>query len=283
VVIVAVVAQRHGEMAEVCAPHLHSGQTVLITPGNAGSLVFADTLKKRGMKSRPLLAEVEGSLCANRLVGDGEVMILFSIRTKYIAAFPGRETEKAVEALSGLYETRPAANVFEAVLNSPNVDVHLLGSLLNAGAIDRSGGEYCLYRQGITPSVVKAVEALHEEKAGLFRTLGYQDRSKPDLLVKLLQPEGVPELALLRNAAGPSSLRHRYVDEDAYAGISLMVSLGELVNQPLPIARGILALASAINGVDYANTGRTLKNLGLAGLTVEELNRRLESGEDLST
>jgi opine dehydrogenase len=62
-----------------------------------------------------------------------------------------------------------------------------------------------------------------------------------------------------------------------------MVSLGELVNQPLPIARGILALASAINGVDYLNTGRTLKNLGLAGLSVEELNKRLESGEDFST
>jgi len=172
----------------------------------------------------------------------------------------------------------PAKNVFEATLNSPNIDTHLLGSLLNTGAIEKAGGNYLFYKQGLTPSVIKCIEAFHGEKAALFRALGYEDRSRPESIKKAARPDEYPELELLLTASGPTNMRHRFVDEDARVGASLIISLGDLLGIPTPLARAMVNFASIINDFDYLKHGRTLDNLGLSNLAPEELNRYLKEG-----
>jgi opine dehydrogenase len=185
-----------------------------------------------------------------------------------------------INAFKGVYELQAAANVFEAALNSPNVNTHLMGSLLNTGAIEQAGGKFILYAHGYTPAVIRCINALHEEKTALFQALGYTNRSKPKSLETVANPNGPSELALLRTAYGPTGMKHRYIDEDAYACASLMISLGELVGVPTPLARAMVTLASTINGIDYFTQGRTLKNLGLDGMTPVELNAYLVKGHN---
>jgi len=110
------------------------------------------------------------------------------------------QAENVIEALRGVYETMPAINVIEAALNSPNVDTHLLGSLLNTGAIEKADENYGLYAQGLTPSVIKCIEAFHSERAALFKALGYEDRAKPESIKKAARPDEHPELDLLIKA-----------------------------------------------------------------------------------
>ena len=204
--------------------------------------------------------------------------MLLPQRPKYIAALPADGTEKVIDALRGVYETMPAKNVFEATLNSPNIDTHLLGTLHNTGAIEKAGGHYLFYAQALTPSVIKCIEAFHGEKEALFRALGYEDRSRPESIKKAANPDEHPELDLLLTASGPANMRHRFVDEDARVGASLIISLGDLLGIPTPIARAMVHFASIINDFDYLKHGRTLENLGLSNLTAEELNRYLKEG-----
>jgi len=278
VIFVAVVASRHQEIAEICAPYLKDRQTIVISPGNAGSLIFANQLKNKGVKTQVSIAELEGNLYSCRLVGPAEVIVALPFKPKYVAAFPAKDTARVINELGDIYEFLPATNVLEAALNAPNVVIHLGASLLNTGAIEQSQGEYYLYRQGLTPSVLTCAEAAHEEKAALFKVLGYVDRSPVEFLKKVAQQTEFSELAIFRGLIGPTSLKHRYINEDASTGVSLIVSLGKMLNVPTPLSSALIALVSAINKVDYLSEGRTLESLGLTGLSVKELNQFLAEG-----
>ena len=58
--------------------------------------------------------------------------------------------------------------------------------------------------------------------------------------------------------------RHRYMLEDTRLGLSFLVSTGRWAGVPMPVAQGLLALASALTGRDLYAEGRTLENLGLS-------------------
>ena len=73
-------------------------------------------------------------------------------------------------------------------------------------------------------------------------------------------------------------MQHRYITEDASAGGALMVSLGEMINIPMPITKAVVTLASVINQTDYLRDGLTVEKLGLAKLSIKELNRFLAEG-----
>jgi len=279
VIVVAVVASRHEEIAALCAPHLKEAQIIAISPGNAGSMIFADQIKKKGLKKRVMIAEFEGNLYPCRVIGPGEVIIALPYKTKYIAAFPAKDTEQVVKGLKGIYDTTAATNVFEAALNSPNVVIHLAASLLNIGSIEQSGGEYYLYKSGLTPSVMRCVEAVHAEKRNLFNVLGYRDNSPLEHLKLVARQTEFPELDLFRGLIGPTGATHRYITEDASTCVSLMISLGEMVEVPMPLSKAIVEVASTINQVNYLGEGRTLEKLGLTGLTVDQLNQFLSEGK----
>lgn len=278
VIVIAVVASRHQEIASLCAPHLKDGQIIVISPGNAGSLIFADQIKKKEVKGRVMIAEFEGNLYPCRVIGPGEVIIALPYKTKYIAAFPAKDTCQVIEGLKGIYDTTAATNVFEAALNSPNVVIHLAASLLNIGSIEQSGGEYYLYKSGLTPSVLRCVEAVHAEKRHLFNVLGYRDNSPLEHLKKVARQTEFPELDLFRGLIGPTSAQHRYITEDASVCVSLMNSLGELIGVPMPLSKAIVEVATTINQVNYLEEGRTLEKLGLTGLNADQLNRFLQEG-----
>lgn len=279
VVLVAVVASRHAQIAGLLAPFLRDGHTVVFSPGNAGSLVLARILREAKRSTKVKIAELEGNLYPCRVTGEAEAIIAVPVKSKYVAAFPARDTGAVIEALSPFYAMQPATNVVEAALNSPNVVIHLAASLLNIGAIERSGGAYYLYKTGLTPSVLRCVEAVHAEKKRVFEALGYQERSPLDHLKRVARTDEFPELDLFRGLIGPTCATHRYITEDASTGVSLMISLGDLFGIPTPHTKALVSLASAINQVDYLATGRTLWNLGIAKLSADQLNRFLADGE----
>jgi opine dehydrogenase len=279
VILVAMVASRHMRIGRLCAPVLRDGQVVVFSPGNAGSLVLSNILRETNPRPEVKIAELEGNLYPCRVTGEAEAVIAMPVKSKYVAAFPARDTAAVIAALSPFYAMQPATNVIEAALNSPNVVIHLAASLLNLGAIERSNGAYYLYRSGLTPSVLRCVEAIQEEKLHLFKTLGYNERSPLDHLKKVAKTDEFTDLDLFRGLIGPTSAKHRYITEDASTGVSLMISLGEMLGVPLPTAKALVSLASAINQVDYLATGRSLGNLGIPPMTADQLNRFLGDGE----
>jgi len=280
IVLVAVLALRHERVAELCAPHVKDGQVIVIGPGNAGSIIFNSIFKGKGVKGDVSIAELAGNYYPCRLIGPAKVVVALPRGVKRIAAFPARDTGKVIgklDRLKGIYDFTAATNVLETTLSAPNIVNHLAGSLLNTGAIEKSGGEYYLYRQGLTPSILRCIDAVAAERKALFDALGYS--ISPDtMLEKVMRSDEFPELDIFRGLIGPTSMQHRYIEEDATVGQALMVSLGEMINVPTPLTRALLMLASTINQMDYLAVGRTVEKLGLSGMSVGQLNRFLAEG-----
>jgi len=281
IILVSVLATRHEKIAELCAPYLEDDQTILIGPDNGGTLVFTQIFRDKEVKADISLAGIASNYYSCRLIAPAKVLVALPRRAKRIAAFPARDTDKAISqlsALKGIYDFIVGTNVLEIALSSSNVVTHLAGSLLNAGAIEKSGGEYYLYKQGLTPSILRCRDAVEKERLALFKVLGYTI-SPSDMIEKVARQTEFPELDLFRALVGPTSLKHRYITEDAYTGNALMVSLAEMTNVPTPVTKALLTLASVINQTDYLKEGRTVEKLGLSGLSVDELNRYLAEGD----
>jgi len=81
------------------------------------------------------------------------------------------------------------------------------------------------------------------------------------------------------SSQGPFSMQDRYVTEDIPMGVSLTVSIGRKAGVPMPTYDTMIHLASVVNDTDFYANGRTLENLGLADLSLEELKRYFLSGK----
>ena len=277
IIFVSVVASRHEKIAELCAPYLEDGQTVVIGPDNGGSLIFANVFKRKGVKFDITIAGIGGNFYSCRLVGPAEVFVGQPNRAKRISAFPGKDTSQAIINLDGVYDFVAGTNVLEIALSSPNIPNHLAATLLNTGAIENSGGNYYLYREGITPSVVRCTDAVSSERSQLFDVLSYS--IEPSSILEKVSKQGhYPELDMFRALIGPTSMQHRYITEDAPTGMALMVSLANMVNGSMPVSAALIALASAINKTDYLAEGRTVQKLELSGMNIDELNTFLAEG-----
>lgn len=71
---------------------------------------------------------------------------------------------------------------------------------------------------------------------------------------------------------------HRYILEDIALGLAFLVSVGDWAGVPCPVAAGLLAIGGAVIGRDFRATGRTLENIGLAGMDRNGLRNLLDEG-----
>jgi opine dehydrogenase len=279
VIFVAVPASRHEQIAMLCAECLTNHQTIIIGPDNGGTILFAQIFRKMNVNIK-YLAGIAGNYYSCRLIGPAHVIVAQPRSKKRIAAFPAKNTDELIHHLSfisSVFDFIPGMNVLEIALSSPNIVTHLAGSILNTGAIEKAEGEYYLYRQGLTPSVLKCISAVAKERLALFEALGYSIAAS-NLLEKVAKQSEFPELDLFRGLIGPTSMQHRYITEDASTGVALMVSLGQMINIPTPVAQALLTLASAINQRNYLKDGRTVEKLGVSGMNVKQLNQFLFDG-----
>ncbi len=276
-ILVAVVANRHRDIARRIGPLVRDGQSILIGPDNGGSLVFAKEFRDLSVHRDVLLGGLGGNYYACRSVGPGRVFVGMPPRPKKIAAFPANRTDELISSLGELFEFTPGVNVLEMALSTPNIPNHLAGAILNTGAIELSGGDFNLFRDGLTPAVLQCVDAVAAERNTILSTLCYDKIDSP-ILRRVAQADQHPELDMFRDLAGPSDMRHRYVTEDAEIGMTLLVSLGRLLGIDTPVSAGLLSIASAINQTDYYSTGRTVASLDIIGTTIAEINQYLQSG-----
>lgn len=74
-----------------------------------------------------------------------------------------------------------------------------------------------------------------------------------------------------REMGGPGSLTHRYITEDGPILTCFFVSIARAAHIPVPLFEGLLTLLGAVTTNSFYEDGRTLENLGLAGLYDHDL------------
>ncbi len=273
-IIVSMVAWRHKKMAELLKPYVRDDMTIVFSAGNFGSITFRNIF---GSECKAAIGETQGNMFSCRMDGDGIAFSAGGYVPKWVAAFPARDTKRLMECFLKYYDCIEAKNVFETALNAPNVVIHLAGSVLNAGAIDRNC-EFALYQEGISESVLNCQKTVEAEKEKIMTAMNYRMVIHTDHMERVMQYDKFPELDAFRSLKGPSSMHHRYVVEDATTGESILMQLGELLGIELPTIHALVQVAGSINGENYFERGLTLADLGVTGTTAEEINEYLYAG-----
>jgi len=279
-VMVATQALLHERVGRELAPLLKDGQAVILWPGSGGTLAVRKVWDEVGFDRDVLLAEgVTFPYCCRRLEGPGTVNIhrVDGPRMLY-AALPASDTEAAIRAMEGTYDTVvvPAVSVLEPALYNTNIIVHPVGSLLNMGRIEHAKGEFWMYKEGLTPSVDKVIHAMDRERAAIFKALGYRPYTYDEVFRNSFNMTR-QEFAVA-SSKGPFSMRDRYITEDIPMGAVLTASLGRKVGVPTPTYDAMIHIASVVNDTDFFAQGRTLEHLGLGDLSVDQLKEYLLTG-----
>jgi len=280
-IMVTTQALAHERVAQELAPSLSNGQTVVLWPGSGGSLVFRKVWDERRMDRKVFLAEaVTFPYCCRRLQGPGTVNIhRVDGPRMLLATLPATHTETVLKALDGTYAevVKPAVSILEPALYNVNIIVHPVGALLNMGRIEHSKGEFWMYKEGLTPSVKKVIYRMDAERMALFKALGYPPHSYDEIFWDSFNMD-VAQFAV-DSSKGPFNMQDRYIAEDIPMGASLTVSIARKAGVPMPTYETMIHLASLVNDTDYYAKGRTLENLKLADLSLEEIKYYLLNGK----
>lgn len=285
--LVVVPTKYHLHYAELLAPRLRDGHNVVLMPGSLGSLEFAEVLRHRGRNVDVTVSEMAALPYATRITGPAQVSVFGRRRYLAMGVFPANSSARVMAVMADLYpdiETMP--NVLAAGLNNPNPTLHCLGVLLSASRIEYSEGDFYYYREGMTPHVCQAIEAIDAERIAIGAALGVDVLSLKDTYdVMGYGPAGdtlyevMQGVELLRRIKGPSEINSRYLTEDVPIGLTIYSQLGRAIGVDVPLMESVIHLAGALLGRDFAASGRTLKRCGIDGMTRNQLVKYVTRGK----
>ncbi len=284
-IMMPIPATGHERFFRAIVPYLEDGQTIVAWPGNYASLYFARMLKEEGIKKEITLAECHTLPWGCRREAPARVRIFVDAWKLLLAALPAKDTARVVKELKGYYPVVAGSSVLATSLNNLNPIVHPVGTILNAGAVDSRKDDFHLYRDGTTKSIARAIKAVFEEVSRVgeavgVKMLGYPEETfwlKSTIMGHYFKTPFDMESASA-GISGPASMTSRYVTEDIPYGLVPVAGLAFSYGVDIPIIDATICLASVINQADYYGEGRSLGELGIAGLSREELNEILKEG-----
>jgi opine dehydrogenase len=229
-----------------------------------GSLIFKQNIHKDVTYS-----EWETTAYNGRIMDSLYVRITFYNPRNAVSVLPVSKKNEVLETLSSLFDnTRyTRKHILESALHNPNLIVHTIGMLLSASRIEYSKGEFWMYREAFTKSVVSVIKAFDEQKNKILNrfncdSLYYFEaakwRNEEDLSRDAF--EVFKSFAASSNK-GPTTLEHRYLLEDVPAGLCLFSSIGKVVGIETTIADSVIHLSSALLGRNFWQEGRTIQKL----------------------
>jgi Glycerol-3-phosphate dehydrogenase len=286
IVMVVVPSTAHADIARAAAPHLRDGQIVVLNPGRTGgALEFTKTLRESGCAADVTVAEAETLIYASRSDGPAQARI-FSIKEAVpLAALPATRTRRVLEALAPAYpQFIDGISVLHTGLNNMGAIFHPALTILNAGRIEATGGDFQFYIEGVTPSVARVLEVLDRERVTVAAALGIRARTALEWLKMAYDATGADLHEAIHNQPGyygikaPPTLNHRYITEDVPASLVPIAALGERYGVSVRGMDSIIRLACIIHRTDYWRRGRTLERMGIEGMSVSEVTRYVMEG-----
>ncbi|TEU13517.1 MAG: NADP transhydrogenase subunit alpha [Anaerolineales bacterium] len=288
VVFVVVPAFAQEAFAKAIAPHVKEDQVIVLSPGNfGGAIVFARVLRQHGCKPLPVLCEAQSMIYACRKSGPASVKIHGFKEGMGVAAFPSRLTGKAMSVLQKIYpKLKAAESVLWTGLSNPNPISHPTITILNAGRIEGTSGDFLFYVEGVTPAVRRVFDTLDKERMAVGAELGLKLVPNREMTKRWYRHQSVGEemhdtskLGVYQSIRAQKELDNRYLTEDVPYGLVPLEDMGKLVGVDTPICRSLIDLSNSLLGVDFRQTGRTLRNIGLGGMSVFQIQRLVEEGE----
>jgi len=286
IIMVVVPSSAHAEVARTVAPHLRDGQIIILHPGRTcGAIEFDKEMREKGCTADVTIAEAETFIYASRSDGPAQARIFRIKEAVPLAALPAVRTQQVLDKLNEAYpQFIDGGNVLQTGLNNMGAIFHPALTLLNAGWIEATHGDFQFYIDGVTPSVARVLEELDRERVTVAASVGIRARNAMEWLQLAYNTTGEDLQDAIHNQPGyygikaPSTLSHRYIFEDVPMSLVPIASLGERYGVSVHGMDSIIRLACIVHHTDYWRRGRTLVKLGIADLSVNELTRFVNEG-----
>ena len=290
VAMVVVPSSAHADIARAAAPHLRDGQIVILHPGRTlGAIEFAHVLRKSGCQADVTVAEAETFIYASRSDGPAQAHIFRIKEAVPLAALPATRTQQVLDAICPVYpQYIDGGNVLQTGLNNMGAIFHPALTLLNAGRIENTGGEFQFYIDGVTTSVARVLEVLDRERVTVAASLGIRGRTAMEWLKMAYDATGEDLHEAIHNQVGyygimaPRSLNHRYITEDIPMSLVPIAALGQRYGVSVRGMDSIIRLACIIHRTDYWRRGRTLDKLGIDQMSVSEVMHYVNEGGEMA-
>lgn len=219
-------------------------------------------------------------------VQKGEVLVGGIKTILPIAAFPNTLGEEQWSQIAEIFPQplQWCNNVFEIGMQSNNGAIHPIGAILNTGRIESTKGDFFFYRDGISPSVGNVIEAVDRERLKIANALGFQLQSVLQEMVGFYGGafDKFSDFAFhtsVHNAtkATPTQMQDRFVTEDVPYILVPWYELGAKVGIEARTMKAVVEISSVINGINYFESGRNLRRLGMDQMSRTELLQFVDS------
>lgn len=261
-------------------PHLRKGQSLVVFP--SGFLVF---IIKRLLARHGLSGITVCELVSSPVVCDAESRDVIRIH-KYknelkLSASPAGELPRMLATLNRYLRILvPAADSLETSLENINSILHPLPILLNLAELERKGGEFRHFIDGVSPVVSALLERMDSERLAIGRAFSLELSPTLDHLKSFYGSNDCATLYdYIRSPECPYAavsgfgLKSRYIMQDIPCLLVPASRLARVAGVGCPLTDACIELGSAAAGVDFGKTGSNLARLGLEGKGIEEILR----------
>lgn len=275
VLMVMTTTLQHEMVAQLIAPYVRDGQIIILVPGYMGSLIF-----KKYIHKDVTYSEWETTAYNGRIVDSMYVRITFYNPRNAISSLPSDRVQQVVDVMSKCFPNTKYArkHILESALHNPNMIVHPIGILFSASRIEHSHGEFWMYKEAFTESVIRVIRAFDVQKNRILNAFGCDSldyfeaakwRNEENLSI-----DAMTVFRSFANASnkGPSFINHRYLNEDVPMGLGLFISIGKVVGVDTSIQEAIMALSSALLGKQLNEKARTIQYLlGKEDVSIQDI------------
>jgi len=287
VIMVVLPSSAHADIAKASAKYLRDGHIVILHPGRTcGALECSKVIRDNGCKADVIIAEAETFIYASRSDGPAQARIFRIKEAVPLAALPATRTQEVLDVINGAYpQFIDGIDVLHTGLNNMGAIFHPALTLLNAGWIETTHGDYEFYIDGASVSVSRMLEVLDRERVTVASSLGLRARTAIEWLKLAYDTTGEDLHDAIHNQPGyygikaPPTLNHRYLFEDVPMSLVPIASLGKRYGVSVRGMESMIQIASIIHRTDYWRRGRTVESLGLAQWSVSELTQFVQEGK----
>jgi opine dehydrogenase len=268
-------------LATVAGPHLPDGAAVLICPGScAGAIAFKRTVGLELGDERYTVGETSTLPYAVRVTEPGVINVFLKLTAGlYLAGLPRSGTDRLLGLIEDVWPAvEKADSVFQTTLQNGNPVIHPAITLLNAGLLERTGGGFLFYEEGVTEGVGRLIEAVDNERIAIARALGVTILSDPELGVtqgymrEANYSTGYSTAPGFEGIGAQGELDHRYLTEDVGYSLIFLGDLAARLGVPTPVMDALIEITSIVLARDLRGEGkRTLSTLGLEHMSAEQL------------
>jgi opine dehydrogenase len=231
------------------------------------------------------VSEAETFIYASRSDGPAQARIFRMKEAVPLAALPATRNRLVLDCIHEAYpQFIDGGNVLQTGLNNMGSIFHPALTLLNAGWIETTHGDYQFYIDGVSPSVARVLEVLDRERVTVGSALGLRTRNAMEWLKLAYDTSGADLYEAIHNQEGyygikaPPTLNHRYIFEDVPCSLVPIASLGDRFGVSVRAMDAVVTLANIVHRTDYWRRGRTVDKLGFSTLSVSELTAYVNEG-----